>query len=194
MAAGGIAVRSGARPLIAIVQRRKDNGWMLPKGKLKPGEKACAAARREVTEETGHEVVVHEFLGAVTYGKSRKSKVAQFWRMDAAGAASSELMRDIKAVRWLPLKAAIDKLDDPVEQVFLRHVGQRVIKLTHAAVAPASFDAPAPPDDASVAEQPMAAPATPAPREPDIRPTLLQRVLQMFRRSNASVSQNSVDT
>ena len=66
-AAGGILMRRGRTPLFAIVQRRKDNAWVLPKGKLKPRESAVAAARREVVEETGHGARVHEYLGAISY-------------------------------------------------------------------------------------------------------------------------------
>jgi hypothetical protein len=36
MAAGGIVIRNGAKPLLAVVQRRRANAWVLPKGKLKP--------------------------------------------------------------------------------------------------------------------------------------------------------------
>src|SRR5690349_20993299 len=56
MAAGGIVMRGTAPPLIAIVRLSKDRSWVLPKGKLKFDEDALAAARREVLEETGHEV------------------------------------------------------------------------------------------------------------------------------------------
>ena len=59
-AAGGIVVRDAGAPLIAVVRLRKDNAWVLPKGKLKPGENALAAAKREVVEETGHDVEVHK--------------------------------------------------------------------------------------------------------------------------------------
>ena len=52
-AAGGIVVRRSPEPLIAIVRLRKNKAWVLPKGKLKPGEDALAAARREFEEETG---------------------------------------------------------------------------------------------------------------------------------------------
>ena len=62
-AAGGIVFRSGTQPLIAIVRLRKDDDWVLPKGKLNAGETHKAAAKREVFEETGFEVTVHEFLG-----------------------------------------------------------------------------------------------------------------------------------
>ena len=53
LAAGGIVLREGSRPRIAIVRLRRDKSWVLPKGKLYPGENALAAARREVVEETG---------------------------------------------------------------------------------------------------------------------------------------------
>ena len=52
-AAGGIVVRGGARPRIAVVQRSKDEAWVLPRGKLERGENPANGARREVVEETG---------------------------------------------------------------------------------------------------------------------------------------------
>src|SRR6516162_2766798 len=60
LAAGGIVLRRGATPLIAIVRQRKRNEWVLPKGKLDDGETAKDAAYREVLEETGHDVAVRE--------------------------------------------------------------------------------------------------------------------------------------
>src|ERR1700730_3509470 len=108
LAAGGIVVRNGRRPLIAVVQVRKYKAWVLPKGKLKPQEDAVAAARREVVEETGQDVAVHEFLGAMSYeASSGKAKVVQFWRMEPVDGPVRALMRDVKAVQWLPLEQAI---------------------------------------------------------------------------------------
>src|SRR5450759_1871173 len=46
-AAGGIVVRGGARPRVAVVQRSKDELWVLPRGKLKRDERAMTGARRE---------------------------------------------------------------------------------------------------------------------------------------------------
>ena len=96
---------------------------MLPKGKLKPGEDALAAARREVLEETGHDVSVHEFLGSMSHAAGGKLKIAQFWRMQAVGTPVRGLMHDVKAVQWLPLEQAIETLTDAHEQVFLANVG-----------------------------------------------------------------------
>jgi len=126
-AAGGIVVRNGARALIAVVQRSKDDSWVLPRGKLKRTERPITGARREVVEETGHRVRVREFLGAITYRARGRPKVVQFWRMQAAARPSHDLMRDIAAVEWLPLNAAIRRLSYPLERLFLRSVGRRAI-------------------------------------------------------------------
>jgi 8-oxo-dGTP diphosphatase len=122
-------LRGSGQPRIAVVQRRKDNGWVLPKGKLKPKESAIAAARREACEETGYDVAVREFLGVVYYFVSGRAKLVHFWRMQAAGLPGRTLTRDIKALEWLPLDSAIERLSSPHEQAFLRQVGGRAVKL-----------------------------------------------------------------
>ena len=127
-AAGGIVVRNGARPLVAVVQRSKDERWVLPRGKLDRDENPAAGARREAVEETGHRVKVHEFLGAITYRVRGRPKVVQFWRMHAAARPSRDVMKDIAAVEWLPLSAAVRRLSYPLEKLFLHHVGRRVLK------------------------------------------------------------------
>jgi 8-oxo-dGTP diphosphatase len=99
LAAGGIVLREGSRPRIAIVRLRKGKDWVLPKGKLNPGERAHVAAKREVIEETGHDVSVHEFLGSMTYPVESKIKVVQFWHMRAIGGPVREVARDVKAVK-----------------------------------------------------------------------------------------------
>ncbi|MGH6683664.1 MAG: NUDIX domain-containing protein, partial [Pseudolabrys sp.] len=89
-AAGGIVVRGGTRPRIAVVQRSKDDRWVLPRGKLERDENPAAGARREVIEETGHRVKVHEYLGAITYRARGRPKVVHFWRMKAAAQPSRD--------------------------------------------------------------------------------------------------------
>ena len=128
-AAGGIVLRGGReRPRIAVVRRSKDDRWVLPRGKLKRDENPIAGAKREALEETGHRVEVHEFLGAITYLAGGRPKLVQFWRMQAAERPSRDLTADIVEVEWLPLPAAIRRLSFPLEKLFLRHVGRRVIK------------------------------------------------------------------
>jgi 8-oxo-dGTP diphosphatase len=127
-AAGGIVVRGGARVRIAVVQRSKDERWVLPRGKLKRDENPAAGARREAVEETGHRVKVREFLGAITYRARGRPKVVQFWHMQAAARPSRDVMKDIVAVEWLPLAAAVRRLSYPLEKLFLHHVGRRALK------------------------------------------------------------------
>jgi 8-oxo-dGTP diphosphatase len=130
LAAGGIVLRGKLRPRIAIVRLRREKAWVLPKGKLMPREHPCDAAKREVLEETGCNVSVHEFLGSMSYAAEGKIKIVQFWLMRALGSPARELMDDVKAVKWLPLRQAIATLSRPHEKVFLTHVGP--IALDHA--------------------------------------------------------------
>jgi 8-oxo-dGTP diphosphatase len=115
LAAGGIVFRAGTKPQIAVVQRSKDNSWVLPKGKLKQKENAISAARREASEETGYDVEVCEFLGVTFYWTSGRPKVVHFWRMQAADAPGRTLTSDVKALKWLPLASAIERLSTPHE-------------------------------------------------------------------------------
>jgi 8-oxo-dGTP diphosphatase len=123
LAAGGIVLRGKSRPRIAIVRLRREKAWVLPKGKLMPREHPRDAAQREVLEETGYRVSVHEFLGSMSYAAEGKIKIVQFWLMRAVGAQSRDLMDDVKAVKWLPLRQAIAMLNRPHEKVFLTHAG-----------------------------------------------------------------------
>ena len=123
LAAGGIVLRQAATPLVAIVRLRKRNEWVLPKGKLDRGETPRAAAEREVNEETGHDVAVHEFLGTLVYESRGGSKVVHFWRMEAGVEPVRKLMRDVKAVEWLPLSDAVERLSRGYERAFLENVG-----------------------------------------------------------------------
>ena len=142
MAAGGIVLRRGAPPLVAVVRQRKRNEWVLPKGKLDDGETPKEAAHREVLEETGHDVAVHEFLGTLVYQSGGRSKVVHFWRMEAEGGPVRKLMNDIKAVDWLTLDDAISRLSREYERTFLTQTGP--IALAAAGLAPAVVAEPAP--------------------------------------------------
>jgi 8-oxo-dGTP diphosphatase len=133
LAAGGIVLRAEKNPRIAVVRLRKRNEWVLPKGKLDDGETPRAAAEREVLEETGHDVSVHEFLGTLVYESGGRSKVVHYWRMEADGEPVHELMHDVRAVDWLPLDDAVERLSRGYERLFLANVGP--IALQAAAVA-----------------------------------------------------------
>ncbi len=139
LAAGGIVLRHGVTPLVAVVRQRKRDEWVLPKGKLGVSETAREAAIREVLEETGHVVAIHEFLGTLAYQSGGGSKFVHFWRMEADGEPVGKLMKDIKAVAWLPLEEAIERLSREYERAFLAQVGP--IALEAAAIRPAEKQA-----------------------------------------------------
>jgi hypothetical protein len=52
----------------------------------------------------------------------------QFWLMRAEAQPSYEVMKDIVAVDWLPLAAAVKRLSYPLEKLFLTHVGRHAIR------------------------------------------------------------------
>ena len=59
----------------------------------------------------------------MSYAVEGKVKIVQFWLMRAMGPPEHELMDDVKAVKWLPLRDAVKTLTRPHEKVFLTHVG-----------------------------------------------------------------------
>jgi 8-oxo-dGTP diphosphatase len=141
LAAGGIVLRQARPPLIAVVRLRKGNEWVLPKGKLDDGETPRDAAEREVLEETGHDVSVHEFLGTLAYDAGGRSKIVHYWRMETNGGQSRDLMGDVRAVDWLPLEAALERLSRDHERAFLANVGPLALE---AAKRSGERKAPAP--------------------------------------------------
>jgi 8-oxo-dGTP diphosphatase len=138
LAAGGIVLRGNTKPRIAVVRLRREKAWVLPKGKLNPRENPRDAAKREVLEETGHNVSVHEFLGSMSYMVEGKIKIVQFWLMRTTGGQVRELNNDVKAVKWLPLRQSIETLTRPHEKVFLTHVGPIALKSVRKSLRPKS--------------------------------------------------------
>ncbi|UWU79195.1 NUDIX hydrolase [Bradyrhizobium huanghuaihaiense] len=176
MAAGGIVLRRGAPPLVAVVRQRKRNEWVLPKGKLDDGETPKEAAHREVLEETGHDVAIHEFLGTLVYQSGGRSKVVHFWRMEADGGQVRKLMNDIKAVDWLTLDDAIARLSREYERAFLTQIGPIALAAAGLAASPAPSLAA---DDIDAALQTLT-PAEAASVE-ELRHGLLQKVKAWLR-------------
>ncbi|WP_439364043.1 NUDIX hydrolase [Bradyrhizobium sp. DASA03005] len=178
MAAGGIVLRRGPVPLVAVVRQRKRNEWVLPKGKLDDGETPKEAAHREVLEETGHDVAIHEFLGTLVYQSGGRSKVVHFWRMEADGGPVRKLTNDIKAVDWLTLDEAIARLSREYERAFLTQIGP--IALAAAGLPPSPRQEPTPSNDDVDAALQTLTPAEAASVD-ELRQGLLQKVKAWLR-------------
>lgn len=94
---------------IALVHRPRYDDWSCPKGKLKPGEDALAAAVREVREETGMECVPGRPLPTARYLVNGRPKEVRYW---AARATSGTFTanHEVDRLLWLPPAAARHRL------------------------------------------------------------------------------------
>ena len=110
-AAGGVLWRPAAGVIaeVALVHRPRYRDWSLPKGKLRPGEHPLAAARREVTEETGIRAVAGRRLEIGHYDTAAGPKAVEYWAMrgpDAPFTPTAEVDR----LAWMPLADARSQL------------------------------------------------------------------------------------
>jgi 8-oxo-dGTP pyrophosphatase MutT (NUDIX family) len=117
LAAGGLVLRETAGQLeIAIVHRPTYRDWTLPKGKLLEGERAEAAAVREVREETGYEVRLDGFVDVVWYETDTVHKVVLFWRMWTTPNPAGPLAADVDERKWVSVDHARSMLTHPLER------------------------------------------------------------------------------
>lgn len=119
-AAGGILWKAapGDSPL-AVVHRPRHGDWVLPKGKLDPGERWQDAALREVKEETGFDADLGEFAGVVGYEVSGVPKVVLFWHMRSRGESTFTPTEEVDQVVWLSPEQAMRRLDHDGEKGLL---------------------------------------------------------------------------
>lgn len=103
LAAGGMVMNSKMEVLFI----KRNNRWDLPKGRVEKKEAICAAALREVEEETGIEnLELREFITKTYHVFKRngklKLKVTHWYKMysDYEGKFSPQLEEGIEKVRW----------------------------------------------------------------------------------------------
>src|SRR3954452_16963036 len=78
IAAGGVVWREhrGDRQVLLVHRPRYDD-WSLPKGKLNAHEHVLLGARREIEEETGHQMVFGPPLGVQRYAVRKNGGTAE---------------------------------------------------------------------------------------------------------------------
>ena len=108
---------------VAVVHRPRYDDWSLPKGKVDPGETEPLTAVREVAEETGYRAVLGRRLGSICYDVPQGRKRVWYWAarsVDGDFAPNAEVDR----LSWLPVDAAMDRLQYPADRKVLRRFGK----------------------------------------------------------------------
>jgi 8-oxo-dGTP diphosphatase len=99
--------------------------WEWPGGKVDPGEDFAAAVRREALEETGLDVEVTGFAGAVGFEMPKAHVVMLFMEARLAGGTLA-LSGEHDAAEWAPLGGLAGfALADQVRAFMLDYAGKR---------------------------------------------------------------------
>ena len=117
---GGVVARGSAEAVEVVICgfHAQSDGiiWGLPKGTPEHGETPEQTALREVSEETGLQVAIDEFVASIDYCFNRYDdgvpchKVVRFYLMSANGGDLSLHDHEFDYVQWLPASDALTAL------------------------------------------------------------------------------------
>ena len=114
--AGGVVYRKrlGGTEVV-LCCRTSQSLWALPKGTPEAGETREQTALREVSEETGLEVVIREYIGEIEYsfflpGGERCHKTVYYYLMTHTGGDMSRHDSEFDDVQWLPAPDALETM------------------------------------------------------------------------------------
>jgi 8-oxo-dGTP pyrophosphatase MutT (NUDIX family) len=120
LAAGGLVWRGTPQGYeIAVIHRSRYGDWTLPKGKLEPEESLVSAAVREVREETGCQVRIATFAGAMGYEARGVPKIVAMWNMEVVDCDPLVASDEVDGMEWLSVGAALKRLDHALERDLL---------------------------------------------------------------------------
>ena len=114
VSSGGVVYRHSKGSLeIVLCGRTKSKLWSLPKGTPVIGENLEETAIREVSEETGLEVVIQDKIGVINYSFVNEEKNIQyhkhvhFYLMVKSGGSFEKHDHEFDSVRWFSLEEAL---------------------------------------------------------------------------------------
>jgi 8-oxo-dGTP diphosphatase len=117
--AGGIVLGDGGT--LAMVKSRSSGAWLFPKGRIEAGEDAEAAARREVSEETGlGDLEYIDDLGSFSRPAAGgfAAKSVHMFLFAAPMHANIAAAHEIDEARWIPYREAVERLGSPRQEWF----------------------------------------------------------------------------
>jgi 8-oxo-dGTP diphosphatase len=141
IAAGGVVWREGkdSKIELAIIYRPKYDDWTFPKGKLDTGEELISGAYREILEETGLDIELGPYLGAVEYESFGEAKRVSYWAAKALSSSKEfHPNNEVDLLEWHEVDSAREKLtretDREILEVFIDSPYQatKLIMLRHA--------------------------------------------------------------
>ena len=110
--AGGVIYRANGVGIdVALIATNEGRRWGLPKGHVRRGEAAEAAAVREIAEETGLQGAIERHLATIEYwfraGPTRIHKYVDFFLLRYVGGSLVPQQAEVDDARWFPLDEAL---------------------------------------------------------------------------------------
>jgi 8-oxo-dGTP pyrophosphatase MutT (NUDIX family) len=127
--AGGIVFRrQRGRPQVLIVTaKRSRKRWVLPKGRVRHGERLKVAALREVREEGGVKGRVLEHVGTAAYSARRTRIHVEYYLIEYSGPVLEDSEK--RETAWCSIRAAAKKLTHASARRVLLDAEDRLVSL-----------------------------------------------------------------